>query len=406
MKHHDIIIIGDGIVGLTLAHALAQQEIDTALILKTPLSQSQSQSQDPLRTYDPRVSAITAASEHLFRHLKVWDDIQNRRVSPFRDMRITDTSGSASLHFDSAWIGQPQLGHIIENSVMLAALQENIQTYPHLTCYSDVSLKTLLPTGDGIILKTHSTPFFTPLLIGADGAHSWVRQQSGQQWAEQPYEQTAIIATVHTTHPHQETAYQRFFEDSVLAFLPLNHPQDHSIVWSCDQVLAEEILSLDDAAFADKLTACMPNELGAVLSCTARLHFPLVMRHADTYVQPHLALIGDAAHTIHPLAGQGLNLGLADVAALVAVIQKNIRLQRPLSDRVLLTQYQRERRVANMLMIKIMSSLKRLFMTDEHTLGLIRQQGMKMTDKLPWLKKCFMHYGMGLYSQSSLFRDE
>jgi len=389
MKQHDIVIVGDGVVGLTLAHALAQRDINVALIAKNapPVNLS--------APYDSRVSAITLASERIFNAIGVWPGMVSRRVSPFRDMRVWDATGAGQVHFDSAWVGHSHFGHIIENSVMLAALSEKVPNHPTLTCYNDTTLTELIKSADGIILKTQADSIFAQLLIGADGANSWVRQQAGFSLAQHSYEQMALVATVKTTLPHQETAWQRFMPTGPVALLPLNHANDSSMVWSCAPELAATLLAYDDAAFCQALTEATEGKLGAVIHCSARQSFPLVMRHAHHYVMPHIALVGDAAHTLHPLAGQGMNMGLMDVAVLVDVIDKTRRLKRPLGYLPFLRQYERERRVANTLMIKMMDGFNRLFSNTQPVLKVARNNGLNITDRLPWLKNLFMRHAMG-----------
>lgn len=391
MKQHDIVIVGDGVIGLVLAHALAQRDIDVALIAKnlnTKVSASQQQ-------YDPRVSAITLSSERIFKRLGVWNKILERRVSPFRDMRVWDATGPGQIHFDSAWVGQPHFGNIIENSVMLSALQENLSSYPTLTCYTDLELNELILPADGAILKTNHGNIFTKLLIGADGANSWVRDSAGFAIEQRSYEQTAIVATIKTELPHQETAWQRFLPTGPLAFLPLNHTHDNSIVWSCVPELANQVLAYSDEQFCQHLSEAIEFKLGKVTGSSPRQSFPLIMRHAVHYVIPHVALVGDAAHTIHPLAGQGMNMGLLDAAELVDVIDKMYNLKRPIGYLPLLRQYERERRTANLLMIRMMDGFKRLFSNTQPVLTTARNQGLNITDKLPWLKTMLMQHAMG-----------
>ncbi|MFN7096304.1 MAG: UbiH/UbiF/VisC/COQ6 family ubiquinone biosynthesis hydroxylase [Gammaproteobacteria bacterium] len=390
MKQHDIVIVGDGVIGLTLAHALAQREINVALI-----SQQAFQVSDNPQKYDTRVSAITLSSERIFKSIGVWDKIVARRVSPFRDLRVWDATGPGQIHFDSAWAGQSHFGHIIENSVMLAALQENITTYPTLTCYNDTELTELLKTAEGIIVKTAEQTLMAKLLIGADGANSWVRQAAGFTLEQESYKQVAIVATVQMELAHHETALQRFMPTGPLAFLPLNHSHDCSIVWSCAPEMANQILAYDDEQFCQQLAEAIEFRLGKVLESSPRLSFPLIMRHAERYVMPHIALVGDAAHTIHPLAGQGMNMGLLDVAVLVDTINKMYELKRPLGYLPLLRQYERERRSANLLMIKMMDGFKRLFSNTNPLLITARNYGLNATDSLPWLKTMLMQHAMG-----------
>lgn len=392
MKQHDVVIVGDGVVGLTLAHALAQRGMNIAIFLNNSAAIATS----TLATkYDVRVSAVTQASERIFKHIGVWSSMVERRVSPFRDMHIWDALGAGQLHFDSAWVGQSHLGHIIENSVMIAALREKLADYPNLTCYENYQLTDLMMPAGGVIIKTDQGNIFAKLLLGADGANSWVRQKAGFTLEQDSYNQTAIVTTVQTELPHQETAWQRFLPTGPLAFLPLNHPHYCSIVWSCTPEKTAEILAYTDEQFCRQLMDAFDFKLGKIISVEPRQNFPLIMRHADRYIMPHIALVGDAAHTIHPLAGQGLNQGLLDAAVLVDVIAKTLALGRPLGMESLLRQYERERRTANLLMIKLMDGLKQLFSNEHPVLMTVRNTGLNITEKLPWIKMVLMQQAMG-----------
>lgn len=389
MKQHDILIVGDGIVGLALAHALAKKDLNIGILSNSDLLTGKHFKDE----YDSRVSAITPASEAFFKHLGIWESITCRRISPFRDMHVWDATGSGKVHFDSAWIGQTHLGHIIENGVMLAALQENLFSYPNVIYYPSRKLTELMQPAEGVIIKTNQETLFTKLLVGADGANSWVRQHAGFAVKQQSYEQTAIIATVKTEFEHKETAWQRFMPTGPLAFLPLNHANQCSIVWSCEPEFAAQVMAYDDETFCHELAKALDFKLGQVLTSSARQCFPLVMRHAERYINADIALVGDAAHTIHPLAGQGLNLGLADAAFLAEVIQKSLNLNRPLGS--LLRQYERERRTHNLLMITAMNAFKRLFSNKHALLMTLRNKGLNGVNNLPWLKVLFMHRAAG-----------
>lgn len=393
MKQYDIIVVGEGIIGLTLVRALLTLKFDLKIAL---ISKDKPSTQAPLNSlYDPRVSAITLASERMFKRLLAWDEITQRRVSPFRDLYVWDASGPGKLHFDSALLGLSHLGHIIENSVMLSALQHNLYEHPNLTYYPESQLIELLQPAEGVILKTSTETFFTSLLIGADGANSWVREQAHFKLHQQPYEQTALISQVETQLPHQETAWQCFLPTGPLAFLPLNRAHHSSIVWSCAPDKAQQFLALNEKEFCEQLSIAFEYKLGKVLTATPRLSFPLIRRHVENYVQPHIALAGDAAHTIHPLAGQGLNLGLLDVAQLVDVIEHTLTLGRPLGYLPLLRQYERVRRSENLIMLKSMDVFHQLFSHPSPLAHQLRNQGLNITEKLSWLKTILMQYAIG-----------
>ncbi|MBY0544872.1 MAG: UbiH/UbiF/VisC/COQ6 family ubiquinone biosynthesis hydroxylase [Gammaproteobacteria bacterium] len=389
MKQHDVVIVGDGAIGLSLTLGLLQRDIDVALIsMNKPIKSVKKKL--ALQDYDIRVSAITRRSEAFLKSLDAWQGIEERRISPFREMHVWDAAGNGSTHFDSAWTGATHMGHIIENKVIIEALEEKLADYPDFARYTGVALTELMKPAEGVILKTAKETFFAKLLIGADGANSWVREHGGFGVKQHNYDQTAIVATVNTEKPHHETAWQRFMPTGPLAFLPLNQPNQCSIVWSCNPDLLTQVMAYDDAAFCQHLADAFEFKLGRILSTSPRLSFPLIKRHAEHYIQPHIALVGDAAHTIHPLAGQGMNMGLRDIAVLLDVIDKMRELNRPLGCFPLLRQYEREQRTANACLLKLMDGFKEGFGSAHPLLVRLRNQGMNLVERGGWLKAFMM----------------
>ena len=248
-------------------------------------------------------------------------------------------------------------------------------------------------------LKKQGT-FSAPLFVAADGVFSWLRQQVGIEQHIKPYQQTAIVATVACEHPHQDTAWQCFLPSGPLAFLPLQALADNknlcSIVWSLKTIDAERLLQLPMAEFAQALTDACEYKLGKVTVIGQRMSFPLIMRHAKTYFQDNVVLMGDAAHTIHPLAGQGLNLGILDALAFNDCVGQVLAKNKPLTHIALLRRYERWRKTDNQMMINIMSGFKQLFGHDVQWLAALRSYGLTMTNRMSPLKQFFMRYAMGL----------
>ena len=239
------------------------------------------------------------------------------------------------------------------------------------------------------------------LLIGADGGNSRIRELAGLRTREWSYGQQALVCTVRTQQPHAATAWQRFLSTGPLACLPLQLPgaaEQHycSIVWSCDDLLAAELLALAPEAFALRLAAALEHRLGSMQLCSAPAAFPLQQRHAVDYVQDGLALVGDAAHTIHPLAGQGINLGFADARSLANVIHRALARGEEFSSLQVLSRYQRERKPANLGMMLGMEGFKRSFGSDQLLLRYLRNQGLSLADSLMPLKQRLMRHAMGL----------
>lgn len=382
----DIIIIGAGIVGLVFANLIAEQDLSIAIIDNNPCPKFILTEQ-----YDLRVSAITSSSETILKQAACWDALANQRISPFRAMQIWDASGSGQIGFSALEIGQPQLGHIIENNLLLQTLTEQAQKKANVKFFYQTQLKKLIVEKEKASLELINQEKLTAkLIVGADGAKSWVRQQSNIPCEFYNYNHSALVTTVTTEKPHKETAYQRFLADGVLAFLPLAQKNLCSIVWSTQPEIAARLVNASESEFITQLNTACAKQLGSITAIDKRVSFPLFMQHAKDYVAPHIALIGDAAHTIHPLAGQGLNLGIADAAALAELINLQIRQQCSIADFALLKKYQRQRKTENMLMIETVTNLKRLFSNTFEPVIFSRNLGLNIVNKIAPLKNFFM----------------
>jgi 2-polyprenylphenol 6-hydroxylase len=326
-----------------------------------------------------------------------WDGMTAWRVSPFRDMRVWDAAGFGSIHFDSADIGEPLLGWIIENRVIQHALLERARQFPTVDLLCPTALETAHPLEEGgwRVGLNDGREFTTRLLVGADGAQSKVRQLAGIETGGWGYDQHAVVANVRTEKPHQETAWQRFTPSGPLAFLPLSDGRC-SIVWSNTPERAAGLLALDDNDFGDALMAAFEARLGAILEVGPRAAFPLRLQHAHAYVKPGVVLIGDAAHVIHPLAGQGVNLGLLDAATLAEVLSDAVAADRNIGSFKVLRRYERWRKGDNLLMLGIMDGFKRLFGNTLPPVRLLRNLGLNLTDAAGPLKNLIARRAMGL----------
>jgi len=391
---YDLLVVGGGMVGAALALACSAQGLKIAVV------ESREPSRDwPKGEVDLRVSALSRASQRILDRLgrgpTAWERIQGLGVSPYREMRVWDAVGGASIHFDSADLGEPDLGHIVENRVTQLALWEQLEAAAdiHLLCparglrLSLTPERALLDLDDGRRLVAR-------LLVGADGRDSWVRAQAGITTSGWDYDQQAIVANVQTTRPHGETAWQRFLPTGPLAFLPLADGRC-SIVWSAVEARAWQLMALDDAAFLAELEAAFERHLGPLVAVGRREAFPLRLQHADRYVLPRLALIGDAAHAIHPLAGQGVNLGFLDAAQLADNIAEALARGRDIGGLWTLRRYERARRGGNMAMLGAMEVFKRLFGNRNPLLVAARNLGLAVTDRLPGLKQLFIEQALG-----------
>jgi 2-octaprenylphenol hydroxylase len=392
MNQYDIIIVGSGAVGATSALTLAKDSaLKIALLDAQPIA-----AHWQAEKIDQRVSAISLASKNIFKYLNVWSDIQAKRVSPYTKMFVWDEAGAGQIQFDCADVNAETLGYIIEDNVVRTSLISKISAYSNIELIHPIKLQALQRYADRVeLIATDRRMFSTKLLIAADGANSWVRAQMDTELKTRDYAQTALVATVQTELSHQATAWQRFLTTGPLAFLPLRDSHTCSIVWSAKHAYAEELLALSDDEFCQRLSMAFAEKLGKINHTTARLHFPLRMRHVKNYVQDRIAYIGDAAHTLHPLAGQGINLGLLDAACLSEVILTAAAKNRDFANVGTLRKYERWRKSDNLLMLTAVDVLKHLFMSSSSHLRRARNAGLDFTNRAPLLKNIFMNYALG-----------
>lgn len=389
---YDLVIAGGGMVGSTLACALSDADLKIALLESAPLERIR-----PGEETDLRVSAVNRASQRIFAAVGAWSGMTAWRVSPFRDMRVWDAGGFGQIHFDSATIGEPLLGWIIENRVIQYALLERARQLPAVDLLCPAALETAWSedVGGWRVRLTDGREFTTRLLVGADGAQSKVRELAEIDTRGWSYHQKALVANVRTAEPHQETAWQRFLPTGPLAFLPL-HDGRCSIVWSTTPEQADQLLALDEHVFARTLTEAFERRLGEIVQVGPRGAFPLRLQHARAYVKPGLALIGDAAHVVHPLAGQGVNLGLLDAATLAEVLLDGLAAGHEVGALRVLRRYERWRKSDNLPMLGIMDGFKRLFGNSLPPVRLLRNLGLNLTDATGPLKNAMARRAMGL----------
>ncbi len=387
----EVIIAGGGVVGMTLALGLAHEGRRVALVEASAPAGEKSATED----FDPRVFALTRASEWILRHLGVWRHLATGEPGPFREMRVWEDKGE--IHFDSADLAEPWLGHIVEHRVLIRALNQELEETGGVTWLRPRAVKRLHPTRAFIGVELDNGEHCRArLLVGADGGHSSVRELAGIGCEISPYGHHSLVATVKTSAPHRETAWQRFTDGGPLAFLPLAEPRTCSIVWSAEPRRIAELVALPRPEFHAELGEAFEHRLGEVIWSGGRMDYPLFRRHARQYVRPRLALAGDAAHTIHPLAGQGVNLGLLDVAALLEVLRAAREDNRDIGAFSVLRGYERWRRGHNLMMMELMGGFKQLFGNSLPPLRWARNLGMNLNNHLPWLKRSMMRRAMGL----------
>jgi len=380
----DAIVVGGGAIGAALALALARDDFDVALIEKS--------APKPWRAEDDvdlRVVAIAPDTRDLLADLDVWNAMASARIGPYRRMRVWDATAPGELAFDAAEQGAAALGWIVENKLIQHVLWQAIGVEPRvrLLCPADVAE---IENGDDAATATlaDGTRLRARVLIAADGAESPLRAKLAISCSERDYAQRAVVAHVATERAHEHTAWQRFLPGGPLAFLPLGDGRC-SIVWSLPNDEAARILALDDETFRAELGAASDFRLGAITAATARAAFPLRLRLAEKYVAGRSVLAGDAAHVVHPLAGQGMNLGFRDVACLRRVLRDARERASDIGAAHVLRRYERERRSENALAARGLDAIERVFDTGHPAIAALRGAGLAIADRVAPLKQLF-----------------
>jgi 2-octaprenylphenol hydroxylase len=404
----DVVIVGGGIAGSALACALGGAPLRVVLIESAGLMPAQPQAGAGVAGYDVRVSALGHAARQQLSRLGAWSRMAEVRVNPYTRMRVWDAQGTGAIEFDAAQLREPCLGHIVENRVCIWALQQALADFSNIRVLGARRVVDLQAV-DGADARAGEAAYalvlddgseLAPgLVVAADGALSTIRSFAGFATRDWDYQHVATVATVQTEQPNQHTAWQRFLPEGPLAFLPLSQGGDEhlsSIVWSAVPALATSLAEMSDASFCRALGDAFEQRLGAVVAAGPRQQFPLRQRHATSYYKPGLVLVGDAAHTIHPLAGQGINLGLKDVDVLAQELQRAAALGVAPGAPEILARYQRRRLADNLGMMAAMEGFKRLFAEQDLAVRWLRNAGMSRLDRMPGLKQRIMRQAMGL----------
>lgn len=409
---YDLVIVGAGIAGASAAVALAKSGLRIALVdSQDPRVAAAAASRSCVDDFSARVSAITPANAQWLDDIGIWTHLKHEQVQPYANMEVWEELGSGRIQFDALDYQRPCLGYIVENSALLGACFAALDTISGckaVDSYFGARIRAIEFNRQQQVRELvfeDDTRLSATLLIGADGANSFVRRALNIPTREWDYQQSAIVCTVETEKPHEDTAWQRFSERGPVAYLPLRdtldrdhqkHAHFSSIVWSLDTEQARLVYALDDQAFSAALARELEGRLGRLESVSERFMFPLRQRHAKSYVADQAVLLGDAAHTIHPLAGQGLNLGLNDVHALVEILQDAQSKDYELAHPVLLKRYQRQRKSENLAMMLGMEGFKRLFGSGDPLLRLLRNTGVKTVNEHTFIKRQIATRAMGL----------
>ncbi len=419
----DLIIHGAGLVGLSLALRCAQENYKVILNGKKPPPSF------PLQweSSDNRYSTINRRSQKLFEALGVWESMA-AKASPYTRMVVWDACGFGPLTFDAEAIHQPDLGHVIANAWMLEVLWQTVLQHPNIyiderealalqrdSSYASLTFVPVMSTNAPVMSTNPFIIASTPppviarangprqssenkalLVIDASGAKSWLREAAGIQVRVTDDDQSTLATTVRTEKTHRQTAWQRFLPEGPVAFLPLVDPHQSLVFWTAKTAQIQNLLAQEESLFAQELTHALDDQLGAVVSVGPRQSFALQGQVALSYIAERVALVGDAMHVIHPLAGQGLNLGLADVESLVQTILHASRRAVDLGHPLVLRRYARARKAAVQTMSYATRGLNNLFCSQHPALIALRTLGLEGVQRMPWVKTQLAFQAMGI----------
>ncbi len=390
-QHYEVLIVGGGMTGAACACLLGMNGIRVALLDASKVSENW-----PAHSVDNRVSALTLASENILRNIGIWPDLLDMGVCAYQQMRVWDSAGDGEVHFDCAETHYDHLGHIVENRITVAALHRKLEQLASVSIFSPEKVLDIQRLQQGWqVVTEQGLTLTTELLIAADGANSYLRQAAGIPVTGWSYQQHGLVATVDTSENHDHTARQRFLDQGPIAFLPLYTGQS-SIVWTLNDATAKEYMVQSDEEFINHLQAASKHMLGDILAVQSRAIFPLRFQYANSYISDFFAVIGDAAHVMHPLAGQGANAGLLDAAAIAELIVTAKQQNRPIGTHRLLRKYERWRKGDNLIMMSAMDVLNKTYQLSNPMLSGIRSFGMQGVNKHRWVKNYLNDYAMGV----------
>ena len=385
----DVVIAGGGLVGLTLGVALAGAGVETVVVDGAPPAAMKD------AAFDGRVSSIALGSQRVLAGIGLWPALA-ADAQPILEIRVSDGDVPLFLHYDHKAVGDEPLGFIVENRAIRAALFARAGALPALRHLAPASVETLEPGAGSVEARlADGRQVRARLAVAADGANSGLRTAAGIETVRWSYEQTGIVCTVAHERPHRGIAHERFLAAGPFAILPMTGERS-SLVWTERAELAPALLEAPAPVFERELGLRFGDFLGALEPIGPRWSYPLALTHARRYVAPRLALAGDAAHAIHPLAGQGFNLGIRDAAVLAELVVDRARLGLDIGESDVLSHYQRRRRFDSVVLIGVTDGLNRLFSNDRASLRLLRDAGLAAVNEIPPVKRFFMRHAMGL----------
>jgi len=388
-SRYDVIVVGGGLSGLTATVALSKCGLSVVLVDRDPAEKVRCADRDG------RTTAIAAAGRAMLDALGVWSALANQ-AEPILDIRVSDGHSPYYLHYDHREVGEQPMGHIIENAHLKRVLMDTVDITPLVERRNGSEIEILeVGTGDVSVVLRDGARLTGCLLVGADGRASQVRNLAGIRATRLDYGQSSMVFTVAHEHPHRGVAHECFLPGGPLAFLPMCGDRS-SVVWTEQTEVAKAFFELNDNDLADALSHRFSDILGVLSIEGRRWLYPLSLVHAEKQTAPRLALVGDAAHGIHPVAGQGFNLSLRDIAALAEEAVAAVRLGIDIGGPEVLRRYQTQRRFDTMTLVLATDAINRLFSNDIGPLRLLRSAGLAMVDRIPPLKQAFMRNAMGL----------
>ncbi|MFW0776906.1 MAG: 2-octaprenyl-6-methoxyphenyl hydroxylase [Rickettsiales bacterium] len=386
---YDVIIVGGGMVGMSLAVGLAQQGSSVAVIEKGAMPAQLD------KNFDGRVSAIAFGSKVILDNIGAWKGMK-AHAEPILDIRVSDNKSPIFLHYDHEEVGDEPFGYIVENRHIRHALQQAASEHESLTIFDEQQVKGVVQSDDSVVVELHDgNTLQAKLLVGADGKNSFVRKLAGIEVTQWGYKQTAIVCTIEHELPHHGLAQERFLPAGPFAVLPMQNNRS-SLVWVEPDDRVNIYMELDEAEFVQEIEERVGGYLGKISTVGKRFAYPLSLLHAKEYTAGRIALIGDAAHGMHPIAGQGVNLGFRDVGVLLELIEGAEGSKLNIGNDEILNHYAKWRRFDNVAMLAATDSLNRLFCMNNMPVRLARNLGLWAVGKTPAVKRYFMRHAMGL----------
>jgi len=385
----EIAIVGGGLTGSILALALSKFGFNICVIEKIKHHNLQK------LNYDSRTTALAASSKKILSFIDIWNDLEDR-IGAINEIRVSDGESPLFLHFDRDRLDGDPLGFMIENSYLRKTLFSRLEKEPNIKIISPVSIEDLYITDNrATIILTSGTNIECDLIVAADGKNSFLRNYFKIPTFGWKYNQVAIITNINHQFPHNNIAHERFLEAGPLAILPLKNQNLSSIVWTEKKENANAYLELDEKNFNQELSKKIGSFLGNIETFGERFNYPLKLQMAEKYTSKRLILIGDSAHSIHPIAGQGLNLSIRDISALINILSSAKKYGLDIGTQKVLREFQQLRRSDNLLMALTTDMLNKLFSNNNFSIKLIRDLGLKMTNDSPMLKKKFISHAIG-----------